>query len=339
MAGVDIGIDLGTTTTIIYMNGEIVVNEPSIIAIDNRTNKVLAVGTEALKMFGRTPDYITAEFPLKDGVISDYKLTEYMVNEFVKRVCGSLVIKPKIAICVPSFITGIERRAVSKAALSAGPRKVILIEEPIAAAIGSGLDIREPVGKMVIDIGGGTSDVAVISSGGIVVSKSVRTAGNHFNDALVKFVTENYKVLIGEKTAEELKIKLGNLHNPSENETYFVKGRHLISGLPQKIEIKQTEIYQTLKSQADIILELVLSVLEETPPELAGDIKANGVILTGGGSLLRGLPEYIKDATNLNAYVSKNPLECVSVGTGKAFDYVEEVPDGLSESTGRDEEF
>lgn len=339
MAGVDIGIDLGTTTTIIYMNGEILINEPSIIALDKRSNEVIAVGEQALKMLGRTPGYIIVEFPLKNGVISDYEMTEYMMNEFIKRVCGSLVIKPKIAICIPSFITGIERRAVSKTALSAGARKVILIEEPIAAAIGSGVNIREPIGKMVVDIGGGTADIAVISSGGVVVSKSVRTAGNHFNEALVKLISDKYKILIGEKTAELLKINIGCLHNPSDDITYDVKGRHLISGLPKKATVSQSDIYETLKSQADIIFETILSVLEETPPELAGDIKATGILMTGGGSLIKGFPEYIKEYTNLNTFVSDNPIDCVAIGTGQAFDYVNEMQEGFTESNGHDEEF
>lgn len=339
MAGVDIGIDLGTTTTIIYMNGEIVIKEPSIIALDKRTNEVIAVGEQALKMLGRTPGYISAEFPLKNGVISDYPMTEFMISDFIKRICGSLVVKPKIAICIPSFITGIERRAVCKTALSAGARNVILVEEPIAAAIGSGINIKEPVGRMVVDIGGGTADAAVISSGGIVVSKSVRTAGNHFNEALVRYITEKYKILIGEKTAEELKISIGTLFNPSENVTHIVKGRNLVTGLPQKIEVTQEEIAQTLESKAVVILDTVLSVMEETPPELAGDIKTHGIMMTGGGSLLSGFPEYISSATGVDVCVSDDPIDCVSVGTGRAFDFAGDMQEGFSMSTGHDEDF
>ncbi len=339
MVGADIGIDLGTTTTIIYMNGEIMIDEPSIIAIDKRTNEVIAVGSEALRMLGRTPGYISAEFPLKNGVISDYQMTEFMIKEFIKRICGNLVVKPKIAICIPSFITGIERRAVFKTALSAGARRVVLVEEPIAAAIGSGLDISKPVGKMVVDIGGGTADIAVISAGGVVVSKSVRTAGNHFNDALVRYISETYKILIGDKTAEQLKIAIGTIHKPSKEITHAVKGRNLVTGLPQKIEINQEEIYAPLVTCASSILDTLLEVMEETPPELAGDVKSNGILMTGGGSLLKGFPEYISEATKVNARVSDNPIECVSIGTGRAFEFVSDMQEGFSESFGNDDEF
>lgn len=339
MAGIDIGIDLGTTTTIIYMNGEIVIEEPSVVAIDNRSGDVLAVGTEAYKMIGRTPEYISAMFPLKEGVISDYDLTEFMIIDFIKRVCGSLVVKPRIAICVPSAITGVERRAVTKAAISAGARKVFLVDEPIAAAIGAGIDISKPEGRLVVDIGGGTSDIAVISLGGVVVSRSVRIAGNHFNDAIIRYVMEKYKVLIGEKTAEQLKIELGDVYNALESNTYEIKGRYLVNGLPRKIVIDQLSLKSAIIELAEKIMSAVAEVLEETPPELAGDVKTNGILMTGGGSMLKGFDKLLESRTNIKTTVADNALEAVAVGTGNAFKYTSNMQDGMTSVTGHDEDF
>ncbi len=332
MPGMDIGIDLGTTTVEIYMSGKgVVLKEPSVVAINTKTDEVLAVGEEAYRMLGRTPSYINAIRPLKDGVISDHQMTEFMIKDFLKKVCGSLMIKPRVSICVPSAITDVESRAVTQAAVSAGARKVYLIEEPIAAAIGSGIDITKPNGQMVVDIGGGTTDVAVISLNGVVVSRSLKVAGNHFDEEIIRHLLNTYKVLIGERMAEKIKIEIGCVYDPDESVTAEIKGRHQLKGLPQRLTVTQTELFEPLHAQAMKIVEVIKSVLDVTPPELGGDIYTNGIVLTGGGSLIQGLPELIESETRVKVRRSEDPINCVAIGTGRSFEYLEDLQQGFSD--------
>ena len=332
MPGMDIGIDLGTTTVEIYMSGKgIVLKEPSVVAVNTKTDEILAVGEEAYRMLGRTPSYINAIRPLKDGVISDHEMTEFMIKDFLKKVCGSLMIKPRVSICVPSAITDVESRAVTQAAVSAGARKVYLLEEPIAAAIGAGIDISQPNGQMVVDIGGGTTDVAVISLSGVVVSRSLRVAGNHFEEEIIRYLLNTYKVLIGERMAEKIKIEIGCVFNPDKNVTAEIKGRHQLKGLPQRVTVSQAELYEPLKNQAMKIVEVIKSVLDVTPPELGGDIYTNGIVLTGGGSLIQGLPALIDSETRVKVRIADDPMDCVAIGTGKSFDYLDNLQQGFSD--------
>lgn len=330
MSSVDIGLDLGTANTIITVGGKgIVINEPSVVAYDKKKKCVLAVGSEAYRMLGRTPEYIVAVKPLKDGVISDNEMTESMICEFIKKVSGSMLLKPRIVICVPTSVTDVECRAVVEAALSAGARKVYLIEEPIAALLGAGIDISKPNGTMVVDIGGGTADVAVISFNGIVASESVKIAGNKFDAAIVRYITQKYKILIGEKTAEQVKIQLANVFNPDGTKTMEIKGRHLIKGLPVSETITDTDVFEAVKDLAYEIIDSIKKVFEKTPPELAGDIKQNGIVLTGGGAMLGGLAPLISSIVKVPCYVADNALECVALGTAAAFKLSEELLDGF----------
>lgn len=330
MSSVDIGLDLGTANTIITVGGKgIVMNEPSVVAYDKKKKCVLAVGSEAYRMLGRTPEYIVAVKPLKDGVISDNEMTESMICEFIKKVSGSMLLKPRIVICVPTSVTDVECRAVIEAALSAGARKVYLIEEPIAALLGAGVDISKPNGTMVVDIGGGTADVAVISFNGIVASESVKIAGNKFDAAIVRYITQKYKILIGEKTAEQVKIELANVFNPDGTKTMQIKGRHLIKGLPVSEIITDLDVFEAVKDLAYEIIDSIKKVFEKTPPELAGDIKQNGIVLTGGGALLGGFAPLISSIVKVPCYVSDNPLECVALGTAAAFKLSEDLLDGF----------
>lgn len=334
MAGLDIGIDLGTTSIIIYIQGKgIVLNEPSVVAVNIRTDEVLAVGDEAYRMLGKTPEYIVAERPMREGVISEYELTEEMVRRFIKKVCGNLMVKPRIAICIPSSVTGVESNAVVEAALIAGARKVYLIEEPIAAALGAGIDIGKANGVCVVDIGGGTTDVAVISLNGIVRSESIRRAGNHINDELIKYFTQTHKLLIGDRTAEELKKSIGCVYNPSEAVLGEVKGRHLLTGLPVKKQVTQKEIYPALLGVSIEICDALKETLRTTPPELVGDIHSNGIVLTGGGALLKGLPELLSEETGVKVHVAEEPENCVAVGSGLAFDRLEDLNEGFVDAT------
>lgn len=329
MASTDIGIDLGTANIIITMGGKgIVVNEPSVVAYDKKKGRVLAVGNEAYKMIGRTPEYIVAVKPLKDGVISDNEMTEAMISEFVRKVSGK-VMKPQIILCVPSSVTDVESRAVVEAALAAGARKVFLIQEPIAALLGAGIDITKPNGTMVVDIGGGTADIAVVSFNGIVQSKSVKMAGNKFDAAIVRQIAQKYKILIGEKTAELAKKEIGNVFKPTDENKMTIKGRHLIKGLPESVEISDADTFDVLNECAMEIVDQIKEVLESTPPELVGDILTNGVVLTGGGAMLGGFPELISDAIGAPCYVADNPIECVARGVEKAFDYADDLLDGF----------
>ena len=326
----DIGIDLGTANIIITIAGKgIVLNEPSVVAYDKKKKAVVAVGSEAYKMIGRTPEYIVAVRPLKDGVISDNDMTEAMIREFIHMVNGGDMMKPRIVLCVPSSVTDVERRAVVEAALSAGARKVFLIEEPIAALLGAGIDISKPNGTMVVDIGGGTADIAVVSFNGIVKSCSLKMAGNKFDASVVKGITAKYKILVGEKTAEMAKKEIANVYNPTGDKKITVKGRHLIKGLPESVEVTDKDMYDFLHDSVMEIVEKIKEVLEQTPPELVGDILTNGIILTGGGALLGGLPELVSEVVGAPCYVADNPIECVARGVQKAFDYTDELLDGF----------
>lgn len=330
MSSVDIGIDLGTANTIITIGGKgIVVNEPSVVAYDKKKQKVLAVGSEAYKMIGRTPEYIIAVKPLKDGVISDHSTTEAMVSAFIKKVSSSMMLKPRIILCVPSLITDVENRAVIEAALSAGARKVFIIKEPIAALLGAGVDISRAKGAMVVDIGGGTTDIAITSFNGIVKDTSIKIAGTKFDEAIIKYISAKYKLIIGEKTAEQTKIQLANVFDPHETVKMSVKGRNLLRGLPESVEISETDLYEALIDLVEEITAGIRSVLERTPPELVGDILANGIVLTGGGALLKGLDKYVQKKIGAPCYVADNPLECVAKGVEASFSLSEELLDGF----------
>lgn len=323
----DIGIDLGTASVLIYVKGKgIVLQEPSVVAIDLDTNKVLAVGEEAQRMLGRTPGNIVAIRPLKDGVISDYDVTEKMLKHFLEKVTGGVglfrFLKPQIIVCVPSGVTEVEKRAVIDATMEAGARDVYLIEEPIAAAIGAGIEISLPNGSMVVDVGGGTSDVAVISLGGIVVSTSIKIAGDKFDEAIVKYMRKKHSLLIGERTAEEIKINIGSAY-PRDEEVYLeVRGRNLVSGLPETIKVSSSETLEALKESVAQIADAVHYVLEKTPPELSADISDKGILLTGGGSLLNGLDKLISKRTGIRVYIAEEAISCVAKGTGEALNSI-----------------
>jgi rod shape-determining protein MreB len=327
--GQDIGIDLGTATILVYVKGKgIVLKEPSVVAIDNNTNQLHAVGAEARMMIGRTPSNIVAIRPLKDGVISDYDITERMLKYFIKKVCGHRIIKPRIIVCVPSGVTEVEERAVYDAAMQAGARKTYLIEEPIAAAIGAGIDISKACGSMVVDIGGGTTDIAVISLGGTVVSASIKVAGDKLDMAIVKYLRKNHNIMIGERTAEELKINIGTVHKRDEEVTMDVRGRNLISGLPRTITVTSSDMERALSDPILNIVEAVHSVLEKTPPELVADISDRGIVLTGGGALINGLDKLLSEKTGINVVIAEDPISCVAIGTGKALESIEFLSSG-----------
>ncbi len=316
----DIGVDLGTANTLVFVKGKgIVIREPSVVAVDERTNPktVVAVGADAKKMIGRTPGSITAVRPLKDGVIADFDMTADMLKAFVKRaISGSPFNRARVMICIPSGVTEVERRAVHDAAKSAGARYVSLIEEPMAAAIGAGLPVLEATGSMIVDIGGGTSEVAVISLGDIVTSKSVRVAGDNFDEAIISYVKRTFNLLIGERSAEDIKLKLGSAY-PYEGEAAMeIKGRNLIDGLPKSVEITSEQVRQALADPVDEILDAIRYTLDRTPPELSADIIERGITLTGGGALLRGLDKLISTETGMPVNVAENPLDCVVSGTG-----------------------
>lgn len=322
--GQDIGIDLGTATVLVYIKGKgIVLREPSVVAIDNNTNRLLAVGEEARRMIGRTPGNIVAIKPLKDGVISDYDITEKMLKYFLRKVCNRRIFKPRVIVCVPSGVTEVEERAVIDAALQAGARKTYLIEEPIAAAIGAGIDISKACGSMVVDVGGGTTDIAVISLGGIVVSNSIKVAGDKFDETIVRYIRKKYNIMIGERTAEEMKIKIGCVYPREEEVSMDIRGRSLISGLPKTITVTSTEMMEALEETVSHIVEAVHSVLERTLPELVGDISSRGIVLTGGGSLIYGLDKLLQEKTGINVIIADEPVSCVAIGTGKALENIE----------------
>lgn len=318
----DIGIDLGTTNILIYVKGKgIVLNEPSVVSIDVNTKKVLAVGKEAKEMVGRTPGKVKAIKPMKDGVIADFDTTEEMINQFMKKVVGRrLLTKPRILICCPSNITGVEKNAIREMAERMGAKKVFLEEEPKVAAVGAGIDISKPSGSMVIDIGGGTTDIAVLSLGGIVTSDSIRIAGNRFDENIINFIKNKYKVIVGEKTAEDIKTTIGTVIKNSKKETLEVAGRSTITGLPETITVTSEDVQEALKEDMKKIIEAAKSVLEKTPPELASDISEKGIILTGGGSLINGLMEKLRKELKVPVFISESPLTNVVEGTGILLD-------------------
>lgn len=318
----EVGIDLGTANVLVYIKGKgIVLNEPAVVAINKDTNEILAVGEEARQMLGRTPGNIVAVRPLKDGVISDYDITERMLKHFIRKTCGAgKFFKPKIMVCVPSGVTEVEKRAVREATMQAGGKDVFLMEEPLAAAIGAGLDITKPDGTMVIDIGGGTTDIAVMSMGGIVTSQSVKIAGDRFDDAIIKYMRKEHKLYIGERTAEDLKLKIGTAFPRETNVSMECRGRDLVTGLPKVVEVSSKEIMEALDEPLSIICEAIHRVLESTPPELAADISNSGIVITGGGAMLYGIDKRVEQRTGITCYIAENPMNCVAVGTGKALD-------------------
>ena len=320
----DIGIDLGTASILVYIKGKgVVLKEPSVVALDRETNKVITFGEEARLMIGRTPGNIVAVRPLRKGVISDYTVTEKMLKYFINKAVGKRTLrKPRIAVCIPSGATEVERKAVEDATYQAGAREVCIIEEPVAAAIGAGIDISKACGNMIVDIGGGTADIAVISLGGTVVSTSIKTAGDDFDEALVRYMRKKHNLLIGERTAEDIKIKIGTCYPLAQNETMDVRGRNLVTGLPKTVTVSSEETEEALKEPTLQIVEAVHSVLEKTPPELAADVADRGIVLTGGGSLLRGLEELIEDKTGINTMTAEEPMTCVAVGTGKFVEFL-----------------
>lgn len=324
MLGSDIGIDLGTANVLVYVKGKgVVLKEPSVVAFDRDTNKIKAIGEEARLMLGRTPGNIVAVRPLRQGVISDYTVTEKMLKYFIQKAGGKQRIrKPRIAVCVPSGVTEVEKKAVEDATYQAGAREVVIIEEPIAAAIGAGIDIARPCGNMIVDIGGGTSDIAVISLGGTVVSTSIKIAGDDFDEAIVRYMRKKHNLLIGERTAEEIKIKIGSAYHRPEEETIDVRGRNLVTGLPKTITVTSSETEEALREATSQIVEAVHSVLEKTPPELAADIADRGIVLTGGGSLLDGLEELIEEKTGINTMTAEDPMTAVAIGTGKFVEFL-----------------
>ena len=327
--GENIGIDLGTATVLVYIKGQgIVIREPSVGAIDTDTNTILAVGEEARRMLGRTPGNIVAIRPLREGVISNYEVTEKMLQYFIEKAMGKRsFVKPTIAVCVPSSVTEVEKRAVEDAARQAGARRVHIIEEPIAAAIGSGIDISRACGSMVVDIGGGTTDIAVISLGGTVVSYSLKIAGDNFDDAIIRYIRKKHNVLIGERTAEDLKIKIGTAFERTIPVSMDVRGRNLITGLPKNFTVTSDEMLEALQESVAAIAEAVHGVLEKTPPELAADIYERGIVMTGGGSLLYGLDKLIQSRTGIHAMVAEDAVSCVAIGTGRYIEFISEGGD------------
>jgi cell shape determining protein, MreB/Mrl family len=316
--GTDIGIDLGTATVLVHLKGKgVVLKEPSVVAIDRNNNKILAVGEEARQMIGRTPGNIVAIRPMKDGVISDYDTTEKMLKYFISKATGKkLVSAPRVVVCIPCEATEVEKRAVIDAARNSGAKKVYLIEEPLAAAIGAKLDIAKPSGNMVIDIGGGTTDIAVISLGGIVVRSSIKVAGDEFDNSIVKYIRRKHKLLIGDRTAEDIKMNIGSAYKREKEEIMQIKGRDLVTGLPKNITISSSEMREALSDPVSAIVEAVHSLLERTPPELAADIAEKGILMTGGGSLLNGLDKAIQEHTKVPVMVAENSISCVAIGTG-----------------------
>ena len=317
--GQSIGIDLGTATILVYVKGKgIVLREPSVVAIDRNTGEALSVGQEARRMLGRTPGNIVAIRPLKDGVISDYSVTEKMLKYFIKKVCGKFVFAPTIMVCIPSGVTEVEKKAVIDASVQAGAGKVYLIEEPIAAAIGAGMDISKACGSMIVDMGGGTTDIAVISLGGAVVSESIKVAGDKFDEAITKFIRKRYNVMIGERTAEDLKINIGSVYPRTQKLEMDVRGRDLSSGLPVNLTVNSDDILEALTEPTMMVVEAVLSVLEKTPPELSADISDRGIYMTGGGCLVYGFDKLIQEKTGISVMIAEESVSCVAIGTGKA---------------------
>ncbi len=322
MSGIDIGIDLGTASVLVYIRGKgVVLKEPSVVAFDRDTNKIMAIGEEARLMLGRTPGNVVAIRPMRQGVISNYTVTEKMLKHFIQKAVGKRTFrKPKVCVGVPSAASEVERKAVEDAAYQAGARDVKIIEEPIAAAIGAGIDITKPCGNMVVDIGGGTSDIAVISLGGPVESTSIKVAGDDFDDAIVRYMRKKHNLLIGEPTAEDLKIHIGSVFRRPEVDYMDIRGRNLLTGLPVTVKVSSEETEEALREVTAQIIEAIHGVLERTPPELAADIASRGIVLTGGGAMLRGLEELITEKTGINTMTAEDPMTAVAAGTGKYVD-------------------
>ncbi|KJS19367.1 MAG: rod shape-determining protein MreB [Clostridiaceae bacterium BRH_c20a] len=322
----DIGIDLGTANSMVYVRGKgIVLSEPSVVAIQRDTGNVLAVGEEAKKMIGRTPGNIIAIRPLKDGVIADFEVTHTMLKYFINKALKSksFLVKPRVVVCVPAGVTSVEERAVKEATLQAGAKEAHLIEEPMAAAIGAGLPVHEPTGNMIVDIGGGTTDVAIISLGGIVTSRSIRIGGDEMDDAIIHYIKRTYNLMIGDRTAEEIKIQIGSAYPEETSDIYQVRGRDLVTGLPKNIAITSKEIQNALRDPVNSIIEAIKVCLEKTPPELAADIMDRGIVMAGGGSLLKGLDKLIANETGMPVHVADDPLSCVAIGTGKVLENID----------------
>ncbi len=321
----DMGIDLGTANTLVYVRGKgIVLNEPSVVAIQNDTKTVLSVGEDAKKMIGRTPGNIVAIRPMRDGVIADFDVTQSMLKYFIKKAYPRrTLIQPRVVVCVPSGVTEVEKRAVEEAALQAGAREAYLIEEPMAAAIGAGLPVEEPTGSMVVDVGGGTTEVAIISLGGIVTAKSIRIGGDELDESIVQYIKREYSLMIGERTAEEVKVNIGSSFPKAKEEKMLVRGRDLVSGLPKTLEITSSEIMDALREPVGQIIEAIKYTLEKTPPELAADIMEMGIMLTGGGALLDGLDKLVIKETGMPVQIAEDPLDCVVMGTGKTIEEID----------------
>ncbi len=320
--GSDIGVDLGTANVLVFVKGKgIVLQEPSVVAIDRDSGRVIAVGSEARRMLGRTPGNIIAIRPLRDGVIADYDVTEKMLRYFMSKADGGrkFFFRPRIMVCIPSGVTGVEERAVRQAAIQAGAKEAHLIEEPLAAALGAGLDISQPSGSMIVDIGGGTTDIAVLSLGGIVCSKSLRVGGDKIDEAIVRYIRREYSLAIGERTGEELKIEVGTAYLPgSEDKSIEIRGRDMLTGLPKGVRVTRRQVHDAIKETLEMIVSAVKEVLEKTAPELSADIVNKGIVMTGGGALLDGIDRLISKETGLSVYVADDPLSCVAKGTGKA---------------------
>lgn len=334
MSAVDIGIDLGTATVLVYKGQEgIVLREPSVVAVNTKTGAILSVGEEAHAMIGKTPAEICAIRPLSEGVISDYKMTEEMIKYFLRKSCQSNIVKPRVALCVPSLVTNVESQAVVDAAVAAGARNVYLIEEPVAAAIGANIDITQPNGHIILDIGGGTSDIAVLSLNGIVCKNSIKLAGDKFNEAIVRYIRSQYNILIGERMAEQVKFSIASVDRNAEDITFDVKGRNLANGLPVRKTVTRSELLPTMMELVREIRDAVHSVVERTPPELVGDLFSNGLVMTGGGSLLHGFPVYLSAELKMPVRVAENPVECVAIGTGRSFEFLGNLVDGFVTSS------
>lgn len=322
----DIGIDLGTASVIVYVDGDgIVLHEPSVVAVDTNTDMIVKIGKEAQAMLGRNPDNIKVIRPLKEGVISCYDVTQKMVQYFIRRACGNALLPPKVVICIPTGVTEVEARAVIDAGTQAGARKTYLVDEPVAAAIGAGLDINSPVGHLIVDIGGGTTDVAVISLGGVVVCESKKVAGDKFDEAIMRYVRRKYNTAIGERTAEQIKIKIGAVYEHAEARTMSVKGRCLVQGLPKEVTLSSKEMLEAMMEPISEVLDSICSVIERTPPELVGDILKQGIVMTGGGSLLYGFDRLIEDVTGIKTRVARDPMLCVARGTGALLKNLDDV--------------
>lgn len=326
----DIAIDFGTASVLVYVAGKgIVLKEPSVVAIDVSTDRVVKVGQDAMEMLGRTPEHIQAIRPMKDGVVSQYEVTLQMLKYFIRRACGKLWIPPRVMICVPTGITEVEMRAIMDASREAGARRTYLIEEPRAAALGAGLDIRSPVGSMVVNIGGGVSNVAVMSMGGVVVSDSIRIGGDKFDEAIANYVRRRYNILIGERTAEDIKIRIGEVYEHRKPRYMRVCGRSLSEGLPKEVLLTSKEMIEALAEPITAIIDSICTVIEQTPPELVGDILQSGMMMTGGGSLLCGLDRLIERVTNIPTYVAKKPISSIVLGAGSLLPYLNGMPEGM----------